>query len=263
MRDVVAEMDKKCPLWGNLIHIIERLVKREVHRMWVVAERINDERFDAVQTLTGCVAQGAGIGDIAEISNPVADDAHAPMLNGQGDDAHAGHFDGFEWLDGDQIEVGPRRTTAVVAKGVVKAVFDRIESALESVERDGGLHTVVEWAQVVKSADMVLVLVGQQNTMERAHLSRQQLCAHIGASVNQYVAGGSFDESRGAHASVTGVVRGADRAFTADHGYTGGCTGAEERDTHNVSRCAWGCVRTPNRVTAGGVIGAEQRHAPM
>ena len=81
MLGVVTEMHKKRSARSDAFHVGEGLFKRQMHRVGVIAQGIDDERVDPVDDLSHLVTDDARIRDIGEIADFVAENVHESVGN--------------------------------------------------------------------------------------------------------------------------------------------------------------------------------------
>lgn len=198
MQDVVGEVYIKRAARADAFDVCLRLIERQVHRVGVVTQGIDDEGVDASQGTDDLGIDATGIGDIGEIADAVAKNIECTVGDGQDGNRYTCQGECLprgEFVHG---QIGSRRTAVVVVECVIVAFFDGLDGAAQAIYRHRCVHPIVEGAQIVNATDVILVFVRQKDGMERFGAGAQQLLAHIGAGVDENVAVGCFDEGSGA-----------------------------------------------------------------
>ena len=88
MQDIVGQMNLKCTLWTDALDVFLRLIKRQMHRMRVVTEGIDDEGIDADEGAHNVCANRAGIRDVGQVADAIPEDIERAVGDGQNSNGH-------------------------------------------------------------------------------------------------------------------------------------------------------------------------------
>lgn len=106
---------------------------------------------------------------------------------------------------------------------------ERILDIFLAVDVAGTALRVVQRSYVIQSASMVLVIVGQQDSVEMAHPCAEHLCPEVRAGVHEYCHPFMLHKHAGAQSLVHRIRAAADFALTAYHGNALRGAAAEKR----------------------------------
>ncbi len=213
---------------------VERFLEVHVHGMLPVMQGTRYQVFCSKNFFFFNIGNCFYIGQISQAAEPKAQNRNVPM-------------DYFNRLNSD---VADRKRCVVVNLNQLDAGYardGRAENILESspyllgYSRQGvNFHRLtsakIEWADVVQPDDVVVVLVGEQYSVQMADFGAEHLLAQVGASVNQDVSGSGGNEGGGAEAVVERVVGTANYAIATDDGDSLRGAGAEECEFQVVAQ---------------------------
>ena len=86
-------------------------------------------------------------------------------------------------------------------------------------------------AEIVEAGEVVGVVVGEENPVERGNAVEKALGAEVGGRVEEKAGAGRLDEDGGAESAVAGVGGGADGTGAPGDGDAVGGAGAEEKES--------------------------------
>ena len=132
------------------------------------------------------------------------------MYHLDGFDLNAFDFEGYARLDYVDVESGDSEI-GMFDKAIGHAGADVVGNILTAVY--GERFAVAVRPQVVEAAYMVVVYVGDKQSIEMWRAGGNHLLTEVGSAVDKYVFVLNFNQGRGSQASVARVDRGAGLAF--------------------------------------------------
>ena len=204
---VVGGVDKERLAGMDLADEVQGFVKSLVGGMWLLAQGVDDERLDADELRQGLFGQAAEVGDVGQAIFPLpGEDGETGVVDYKRAPNHAAHFDGLAGGYVVEADVGHSRIFVFYKTiGYALALVTRTEFV--GIDVDGSLRAV--GAQVVESAHVVIVLMGEQYAADGLFAHRlgqvEHLLPEIRSAVEEQRAFGRFEQGRSAQAPVAGV----------------------------------------------------------
>src|SRR3712207_1140918 len=103
------------------------------------------------------------------------------------------------------------------------------------LRKNGNRAEATERAQIVQSAYMVVMLVGDKHGVYLFERHAKRLCPEVGAAIDEDAGIFRLHKSGSTQPPVSGVVRSTDSASTADLGYACRCSASQYPDFHSSS----------------------------
>ena len=214
----------------------DRLVRTEMGGVRVRLEPVEHEQVHITDGFKSLLGKSLGVRDVGESTDTFvfvleeeSDSVDLSVLNGKR------RHRGFPEMEGAGDDMRLWFQVADVAiltvEGVVKGGLDSVEAGGAGVDRQFGICSDGEPAQLVETHDVVRMLVGEKRGIEVGNALPQALHAEIGPRIDdegQTIGGGDVNGAAGS--LVFRVVGSADRAIAADHRHADGSPGAQESD---------------------------------
>ena len=214
--DAVAHVGKVGLAGCDAADDVEGGVKMHVGVMRRVAQGIDDEHGDAVQTLNLVVCDFFAIGDVSQWADAESQDGHLAMHDGDGLHLDALNHEGVGVVDSSAVE---QRYSGVwiLSKTVWQSLTKAIDYILTGIDGEMAVETI--GTQVVDAADVVVVDVRQQERIDMVVGGTEHLLAKVGTAIDEDAFATISDNGRGAQTIVTRVGRATYLAIAAQRWY--------------------------------------------
>ena len=116
------------------------------------------------------------------------------------------------------------------------------EGFTRTIKREGILASPAKGTEFIESSHVIEMLVRVENMIDLGDVFPERLLAKVGAGVDENIAPGPGEEGGRTSSGVTRVIRGADRAGTADYRDTNGGRGAQEKKSDGCSGATHRCI---------------------
>ena len=199
---VVAQMDEESTARRYAGYCGKRLRQRHVRNVFLDAKSVDNQCVYAANLVDCLVGDILGVGDICHISYFVAKDGQLLVHDPKRLDEHI--TDG-ERLESDGVEVELRHTRIGM---LLETIWDAISQVVENIflgidVKAGGLAI---GTQVVNTAHMVVVAVGNEQRIEFLRRCPQNLLTEIGTTVDEQAQSPGAHHRRTAQALVAGII---------------------------------------------------------
>ena len=227
---MVAHVDEICLTRPHPMGYGYGIGNRLMRAMGLGSEAVDDERVYPLQCLQSSLGSCQHIGDKAQPTDTVAQYGELAVHNLQRHHLDTAYGD---WRQGlYSVKVEPRHTgiehlTEEIGQALAKM------GAGEVIGKDVDIAKPAEWAQVVNSARMVVVLMGEQHTVDMVEWNAQHLLTEVGTAINQDTRIAHLHECRHTQPVVAWVIRGTHRAGASYLGHTGRGTRTKKRHLHD------------------------------
>lgn len=182
---------------------VKRLAEVHVGGMFFDTESVYDQNVEILYEFERFGGKVEAVGDVSHAPDAESAYVEPPVPYGDGRDFHAGGGKGktVDFVEGESgnsgIEVGGEavgNAGAQIGRHVGLAVDGQVAA-----------HAVAEGAQVVDSAHVVVVAVGEEHGVDALCAGAEHLLVEIGAAVYEDRRIAGLNEHRRAHAAVAGV----------------------------------------------------------
>ena len=214
----------------------QRLREVEMRRMRSETQRIDRQHLRTAQFFGLGVLDGLEVRQVGQRPDAEARDLEAfGMVARHGHDLHIADTERPCGVDFVQFDLR-HAAVFVLREGIVEILAHALQRPRGGPDMDlvDGRRVIdeIESPHVVQTADMVLVLVSQQNGVEMPHARAEHLVAEIGSGVDDDAHAPRLDHRRGAQTVVAPVRRRAYLAAAADDGYALRSTGSQKGEFH-------------------------------
>jgi hypothetical protein len=204
-------------LCADLFRFRNSLGQCEVRNVLVFLERIQHQHFGAFQEIVGCVGNKIGIGDVAEVADPEAENRQFQMHDGQRGDNRAADRKGF-MIDSVKLKLWDA-WISLWTEGIIELRLNLLVDVGCRVERHVGVLKIVVGPNVVEARKMVAVTVCKENGVEMIDAFAKHLLPEVGTGVDDDAEAIDFDVDRSTESLVAVVHGTAYVALAPDHGH--------------------------------------------
>ncbi len=187
-------------------------------------QRVKNQCVETLQQLKAAAGDFADVGTIGDVA-----DAKPEYFEFRSVDQWDGNDRGAQGFEGPVVDAvdfngwcRARMRLFVVRKRVRKRRSQAVLDALGTVNRNGMSKIELKKSQIIKTEQVVRVLMGIDNGVDDTNLFAQQLLAQVGGRVNEQIALGQTEYGATASPLIPGMVAPADVAIAADRGYADG-----------------------------------------
>lgn len=218
---------------AHLGDVSERLIEVQMRRMWLEAERVENQHIQPAQLLQRFFRDQVAVGDKGDFALPIAKTKRghiaAAMLDVDRRDAQAADFK----LAFDYVRRDLRQPAADVLRleDVIEHAAQIAPGAFTGVNRQRAVAEI-ERANVIEAEDVIGVGMRNKDRVEPMNARAQGLLAEISRDVYDQTLIVVFDHQTGAEPFVARIVRGAGRAIAAERGHADRGSSSEKGELH-------------------------------
>jgi len=186
-----------------------------------------------------------GVRAIRYIADPIAIHTHGPaMAKRDRQDLDIADMERLV-IDHGDVYTWDRSTGAGhLAEGIGERAFEDVDRFGHGIDRQRTSGAEVVGSDVVKTADVVEMVMREDHGINVHHVVAKHLLAKIRRGVDHHRGGVGSDQHRRAQPLIPRIGTRAGGTLTRNAGDAGGCSCAEQGKAHQTWRSAWYELRT-------------------
>lgn len=192
----------------------------EMRRVLRAKKGIEDEHTHTTERLERLFGKLLGVGDIAEITNPISVYGYRTMRHSHWHHLDISNREAFACCDVVRTALGLARPRQRLDRGVedVGEPFGQpLHRVWRTIHVDGHVTSIREGANIVNAVNVIRVIVGEEDGVDAAYISGNKLEAQLGGSVDEDAGAAiGFDQRTDSCSFVSGVSRSANITRASD-----------------------------------------------
>jgi hypothetical protein len=198
VREVVRDVSKEGASRLKALNDLQRVSHGGVRGMWMMAERVEEEKIEAFELRERALGNGAEVCEIRAGTEAIAENLGFPVNDSYGNEGRAEEFDGCG--DVVKLDLGESAEFVIGFEDVLEDRTQGASGALVGVERklaSSGDAGKAERTEIVEAENVVSMAVGVEDGVDAIDPLANGLFAEVGRCVDENAAHGRVLVERG------------------------------------------------------------------